>query len=109
MRGDARTRASLRGDHRLQRTPDAVQVPPIMQVVLASRIYRVAPEDKRILQTASVVGKDVPVAVLAGIAEAEEGALGASLERLEAVELLDEVRLFPSPEFTFTRAAVNAG
>jgi hypothetical protein len=37
------------------------QLPPTVQAVLAARIDRLAPEAKRLLQTAAVVGMDVPV------------------------------------------------
>ena len=40
----------------------AIQIPPTVQTILAARIDRLVPEDKRLLQVASVVGKDVPFA-----------------------------------------------
>ena len=39
----------------------SIQVPATVQAVLAARIDRLPPEDKRLLQTAAVIGKDVPV------------------------------------------------
>ncbi len=49
--------------------------------MLAARIDRLAPEDKRLLQTASVVGKDVPYALLQAIAELPDEALRRGLDR----------------------------
>ena len=43
-----------------------------MQAVLAARIDRLPPEDKRLLQAAAVIGKDVPFALLQAIAELPE-------------------------------------
>ena len=46
--------------------PEAWQIPATVQAILAARIDRLAPEDKRLLQAASVIGKDVPFTLLAG-------------------------------------------
>ena len=64
-----------RGSYRVTMAPDAWQIPPTAQAILAARIDRLAPEDKRLLQTASVIGKDVPFALLQAIADVlnEEG------------------------------------
>jgi predicted ATPase len=49
--------AGERGRYRLTQPVQAIQVPPTVQMMLAARIDRLPPEDKRLLQTASVVGK----------------------------------------------------
>jgi class 3 adenylate cyclase len=46
---------------RLQSSVPDLQLPPTVQVVLAARIDRLAPETKRLLQTAAVIDMDVPV------------------------------------------------
>ena len=61
--------AGERGAYRLVKAPETVHVPATVQAILAARIDRLPPEDKALLQTASVVGTDVPVAVLAGSPE----------------------------------------
>ena len=48
------------------RRVETSQVPATVQAVLAARIDRLAPEEKRLLQAAAVIGKDVPLALLAG-------------------------------------------
>jgi tetratricopeptide (TPR) repeat protein len=75
--------------------------------MLAARIDRLAPEDKRLLQVASVVGKDVPFAVLQMIAELPEGALRGGLDHLQAAEFLYETGLFPDLEYSFTHALTH--
>ena len=40
------------------------QIPATAQAMLAARIDRLSPEDKRLLQAASVIGKDVPFGLL---------------------------------------------
>ncbi len=59
-----------RGAYRQARPLPTVQVPATVQAVLAARIDRLSPEDKTLLQTASVIGKDVPYALLQAIADA---------------------------------------
>ena len=50
-------------------------------------------EDKRLLQAASVIGKDVPFALLLAIAELGEEDLRRGLAHLQAAELLYETAL----------------
>ena len=49
-------------------------VPETIQGVLGGRIDRLAPADRRVLQTAAVVGRDVPLAVLRGVSREPEDA-----------------------------------
>src|SRR5207237_7373173 len=75
-----------------------------VQAILAARIDRLAAEDKRLLQTASVVGKDVPFALLQAIADLSDEALRAGLDCLQAAEFLYETSLYPEVEYTFKHA-----
>jgi predicted ATPase/class 3 adenylate cyclase len=93
-----------RGAYRLVKPSQALNIPATAQSVLAARIDRLAPEDKRLLQTASVIGKEVPYPLLQAIAEMDETALRAGLARLQASEFLYEARLFPDLEYTFKHA-----
>jgi class 3 adenylate cyclase len=99
--------AGERGAYRLGRPVAATQVPVTVQAVLAARIDRLAPEDKRVLQAAAVVGKDVPYALLQAIAELPEDALGEGLARLQDAEFLYETSLFPELEYTFKHALTH--
>ena len=64
-------------------------------------------EDKQLLQTASVIGKDVPFALLLAIAELGEEDLRRGLARLQAAEFLYETSLFPDLEYTFKHALTH--
>ncbi len=55
-----------RGAYRLTRPVESLQVPATVQTILAARIDRLPPEEKQLLQAASVIGKDVPYAILDG-------------------------------------------
>jgi len=96
-----------RGAYRLPRPIQAIQVPATVQVILAARIDRLPAEDKQLLQTASVIGKDVPLVLLHAVAEAAEDAAQRGLTHLQAAEFLYETRLFPDPEYTFKHALTH--
>jgi class 3 adenylate cyclase/tetratricopeptide (TPR) repeat protein len=93
-----------RGGYRLGRPFDTIQVPATVQAILAARIDRLPPEDKTLLQTAAVVGKDVPFALLQAISQTPEETLRLGLARLQAAEFLYETALFPELEYTFKHA-----
>jgi predicted ATPase len=95
------------GRYRLTQPVQAIQVPSTVQAVLAARIDRLAPEDKRLLQTASVVGKDVPFALLQAIAELPHEALRSGLYQLQAAEFVYETGLFPDLEYSFKHALTH--
>ncbi len=95
------------GAYRLMRAPAGVQMPATAQAIVAARIDRLDPEDKRLLQAASVIGKDVPLALLEAIPHMPESDLRQSLARLQAAEFLYETRLFPDVEYTFKHALTH--
>ena len=95
------------GAYRLAQALPAIQVPATVQAVLAARIDRLPPEEKRLLQTAAVIGTEVPFALLQAIAELPEEALYHGLAHLQAAEFLYETRLFPERDFTFKHALTH--
>jgi class 3 adenylate cyclase/tetratricopeptide (TPR) repeat protein len=96
-----------RGAYRLATPLDSLQVPATVHAVLAARIDRLPPEEKRLLQTAAVIGTEVPFALLQAIAELSEEALCRSLSHLQAAEFLYETSLFPEPAYTFKHALTH--
>jgi tetratricopeptide (TPR) repeat protein len=99
--------AGERGRYRLMQPLQTIQVPATVQAMLAARIDRLAPEDKRLLQTASVVGKDVPLALLQAIADLPDEALRRGLDHLQAAEFLYETGLYPDLEYSFKHALTH--
>ena len=95
------------GRYRLARPLGSIQVPATVQAVLAARIDRLPPEEKSLLQSAAVVGKDVPYAHLYAIAELPEEALREGLAHLQAAEFVYETSLFPDLEYTFKHALTH--
>jgi class 3 adenylate cyclase/tetratricopeptide (TPR) repeat protein len=96
-----------RGAYRLAKALQSLQVPATVQAVLAARIDRLPVEDKRLLQTAAVLGTDVSWPLLQAIAELPEEALHRGLAHLQAAEFLYETRLFPEREYTFKHALTH--
>jgi tetratricopeptide (TPR) repeat protein len=96
-----------RGAHRLAMPLASLQIPATVQAVLAARIDVLPPEEKRLLQTAAVIGTEVPLPVLQAIAELPEAAMHHGLSHLQAAEFLYETRLFPEHEFTFKHALTH--
>src|SRR2546422_2602091 len=95
------------GAYRLVQPLQGMPVPATVQAVLAARIDRLPPEDKHLLQTATVIGTDVPFALLRAISDMPEAALHRGLARLQAAEFLYETCLFPEPEYTFKHALTH--
>jgi class 3 adenylate cyclase/tetratricopeptide (TPR) repeat protein len=96
-----------RGAYQLARPLPAIQVPASVQTMIAARIDRLSATDKTLLQMASVLGKDVPLALLQAIAEIAEDTLHASIGRLRAAEFLYEVKFLPDIEYTFKHALTH--
>jgi class 3 adenylate cyclase/tetratricopeptide (TPR) repeat protein len=96
-----------RGIYRLEKPLQSIQVPATVQAVLAARIDRLPPDEKRLLQAAAVIGTEVPLALLQAIAECREESLRLGLAHLQAAEFLYETRLFPEIEYTFKHALTH--
>ena len=96
-----------RGSYRLEKTLESAQVPATVQAVLAARIDRLPPDEKRLLQSAAVIGKDVPFVLLQSIVDESEEELRTGIARLQAAEFLYEISLFPDLEYTFKHALTH--
>ena len=95
------------GAYRLVQELPTIQVPATVHAVLAARIDRLPPEEKHLLQTAAVIGTEVPLTLLQAIAELPEAALHRGLTHLQAAEFLYETRLFPEHAYTFKHALTH--
>ncbi len=104
---ETRVLTGERGARRLAGPVRNLQLPATAQAILAARIDRLAPGDKRLLQAAAVLGKDVPSLLLQAIADEPEESLRQALARLQGAEFLYEARLFPELEYTFKHALTH--
>src|SRR5215510_1409919 len=76
-------------------------VPDTVEEVLGGRIDRLAPEERRLIEVAAVVGKDVPLAVVQAVAGLPNDVLSRAFERLKGAEFLYETSPGPETEYTF--------
>ena len=97
------------GRYRLAWPLERIEVPATIQAIVAARIDRLPPEEKSLLQLASVIGKDVPWTLLHAVADVSDEALHVGLAHLQAAEFLYETRLFPDLEYTFKHALTHEG
>lgn len=96
-----------RGAYHLSQAVSIIQVPAQVQAILAARIDRLPPEEKRLLQSAAVIGKDVSFTLLQAIAEVPEENFHRALAHLQRAEFLYQTNLFPELEYTFKHALTH--
>ncbi|HET9488413.1 MAG TPA: sigma 54-interacting transcriptional regulator [Methylomirabilota bacterium] len=82
-------------------TAPPLAVPDTVQEVLQARINRLPPSARQLLQTAAVLGKDVPVSLLERVAGIAPDDLSAGMAELRAGEFLYETSLGAESEYTF--------
>jgi tetratricopeptide (TPR) repeat protein len=87
------------GDH-----SDPLPMPDTIEAVLAARMDRLPPEEKRLVQTAAVIGTEVSFPLLQAVAELPEEELRTGLAHLQGGEFLYETSLFPKLAYTFKHA-----
>jgi DNA-binding SARP family transcriptional activator/class 3 adenylate cyclase/predicted ATPase len=92
------------GAYRAARPIAISQIPATVQAVLAARIDRLSAEQKNVLQTASMIGEEVPAELLQPISGLPRERLDALLAELQAAEFLYQTRLLPQPQYTFKHA-----
>jgi adenylate cyclase len=90
-----------RGAHRLARPVEDARVPASVQTVLAARIDRLDPDAKRLLQVASVAGKEFAERSLHLIAGLEREEMDPLLCDLTDAGFLYETELYPERVFAF--------
>ena len=95
------------GRYRLVQATETLQVPATVQAILAARIDRLQPEEKRLLQAAAVIGTHVPFDLLRAIAGIDDEGLRRNLAQLQTAEFLYEAQLFPDLEYAFKHALTH--
>ncbi len=83
---------------------DQIEIPGSVQDVIASRIDRLEPELKSLLQIASVIGRRVPVALIKLVTDSPASAIERQLAKLQEMEFLYEAGDGTNPEFLFKHA-----
>lgn len=93
--------------YRATKSISELKIPVTIEALLTSRIDRLDPLDKRLLQAAAVVGYQVPRSILQAVGDLPPDALREGLKRLQAAEFLYETNLFPDIEYTFKHALIH--
>src|SRR5712692_6086076 len=88
--------------------PTDLHIPSTVQAVLAARIDRLPPEEKALLQTLAVIGKEFSWSLLKHVVDQPEEALQGLLSHLQAAEFIYEQPAFPEVEYTFKHALTQA-
>jgi predicted ATPase len=83
------------GAYRLGQVDADLSLPDTIQAIIAERIDRLPPSEKQLLQTASVIGTNVPLSLLQIITEQTFDMLEHGLGILQSAEFLYETQLFP--------------
>jgi predicted ATPase len=85
-------------------TSTDLPIPTTVQGVLAARIDRLPPEEKALLQTLAIIGKEFPLSLLKQVVEQREHELLSRLAHLQAGEFIYQQPAFPEVEYTFKHA-----
>jgi class 3 adenylate cyclase len=81
-----------------------IKVPATVQAVLASRIDRLPAQEKELLHTLAVLGREFPLGLVRRVTYDSDDELEAMLSRLQAGEFVYEQPAFPEPEYIFKHA-----
>jgi tetratricopeptide (TPR) repeat protein len=92
------------GAYRVAHALPTLQVPATVQAVLAARIDRLSLAEKHLLQTAAVIGMEVPRSLIEAVGELPNETLRLGLTHLQDAEFLYEACLFPELTYTFKHA-----
>jgi predicted ATPase len=84
--------------------PTDLHLPLTVQGVLAARIDRLPPEEKALLQTLSVIGKEFLLSLVKQVVDRSEDELHTLLSHLQTAEFIYEQPAFPEVEYTFKHA-----
>jgi tetratricopeptide (TPR) repeat protein len=84
--------------------PALSRVPETVHEVLSTRILRLSDTDRRVLQSAAAIGRDVPSALLEAVCTLPLGATRSSLSALQSAEFLYPTRLGADVAYTFNHA-----
>ncbi len=101
---DSGTVTGKPGAYQLTCALDQIRIPPSVHAVVAARIDRLPPQQKELLQTASVIGRTFPEAVLARLTDLSGADLAAALRALCDAKLLEEIPDASVPEYRFWQA-----
>jgi class 3 adenylate cyclase/tetratricopeptide (TPR) repeat protein len=96
-----------RGAYRLRGGIDLIPLPATVQAVISARIDRLGEKGKQILQTAAVIGREVPLAILASVVGFSSNEISEVVSRLRQAELLYEMPPFEQGVHAFRHPLIQ--
>ena len=92
------------GAVKVARSLSQLRLPPTVQGILASRIDRLSAEQKELLQTLAVIGRESPLGLIRRVASKAEAQLERMLADLRAAEFIYEQPALDDAEYIFKHA-----
>lgn len=92
------------GTVKLAKPMNAVKVPATVQAVLASRIDRLSAEEKELLQTLAVMGREFPLGLVSRVTLKPPDELERMLSLLQTAEFIYEQSAAGEVEYIFKHA-----
>ena len=80
---------------------EKLEIPDTVQSILSARIDRLLEREKRVLQTAAVIGREFPEPILEAVVDFAREVLQESLDQLKAGEFIHSEALYPVAEYAF--------
>jgi adenylate cyclase len=92
------------GTIKLARSLSQLRLQPTAQAVLAARIDRLPADEKELLQTLAVIGRDFPIGLIRRVVQLSDAELDRMLGDLQLAEFIYEQPAFPEAEYIFKHA-----
>jgi class 3 adenylate cyclase/predicted ATPase len=92
------------GEVKLVKSMNAVKVPATVQAILASRIDRLPPDEKELLQTLAVTGREFALSLVRGVVDGADDHLERMLADLQMMEFIYEQPATGDIEYMFKHA-----
>jgi class 3 adenylate cyclase/tetratricopeptide (TPR) repeat protein len=92
------------GGVKLARPVEHLRLPPTVQGILSSRIDRLPPEEKDLLQTLAVIGTEFPLSLVRQVVQIQPDHLDDLLGNLQTAEFIYEQPAGEDIEYTFKHA-----
>ncbi len=92
------------GEIKTAASPAHLRIPPTVQAILASRIDRLPVDEKQLLQTLAIIGKQFPLSLAREVTAQPDETLGPMLTELEKREFIFEQLSANDIEYSFKHA-----
>ncbi len=89
------------GTVKLTRSLAELKIPPTVQAILAARIDRLPPDDKELLQTLAVIGREFPLSLVRAVVKQPDDELDRLLNDLQLGEFIYEQAAVSDSEYIF--------